>query len=92
MGMINYLGRFIPNLATEIHPTTDILKSGSVWTWGPPQQKAFDKVKEIISNSTVLALYDLKKPNVVCADASSYGIGGVLMQDHDDQIHPVAFC
>ena len=36
MGMINYLGRFIPNLATEMHPMSDLLKSDSVWTWGPP--------------------------------------------------------
>ena len=79
MGMINYLGRFIPNLATEMHPMSDLLKSDSVWTWGPPQRKAFDKVKGIISSSTVLAFYDRKRPTVVCADVNSYGIGGVLM-------------
>ena len=56
MGMINYLGRFIPNLVTERHPMSDLLKSNSVWTWKPPQQKAFDKVKKIISSSTVLVL------------------------------------
>ena len=91
-GMINYLGRFIPNPATEMHPMSDLLKSDSVWTWGPPQQKAFDKVKGIISSSTVLAFYVPKKPTVACADASSYGIGWVLMQEHDGQLHPVAFC
>ena len=32
IGMINYLERFIPNLAKEIHPMTDLLKSDSVWT------------------------------------------------------------
>ena len=40
----------------------------------------------------MLAFYDPKKPTVVCADASSYGIGGVLMQEHDGQLRPVAFC
>ena len=55
-------------------------------------QKAFDKVKEIISSSTVLAFYNPKKPTVVCADAGSYGIGGVLMQEHDGELRPVAFC
>jgi len=71
---------------------TDLFKSDRAWTWGPPQQKAFDKVKQIISSSTVLAFCDPPKPTVVCADASSYGIGSVLMQDHGDQLRPVAFC
>ena len=71
---------------------TDLLKSDRAWTWGSPQQKVFDKVTETISSSTVLAFYDLQKPSVVCADVSGYGIGGVLMQDHGDQLCPVAFC
>ena len=86
IGMINYLGRFIPNLAAEIHPMTELLKSDRVWTWGHSQQEAFTKVKEKLSSSTVLAFYDSKKPTVVCADASSYGIGGVLMQDYNNQL------
>ena len=32
IGMINYLGRFIPNLATVMHPMTDLLKSDTAWT------------------------------------------------------------
>ena len=61
--MINYLGRFIPNLAAEIHLMTEMLKSDRVWTWGHSQQEAFTKVKEKISSSTVLAFYDPKKPS-----------------------------
>ena len=66
MGMINYLGRFIPNLATEMHPMSDLLKSDSVWTWGPPQQKAFDKVKGIVSSSTVLAFSMTQRSQLLC--------------------------
>ena len=92
IGMINYLGRFIPNLASDMRPMSELLKSDTTWTWGPPQQTAFTKVKEMISSNTVLAFYDPKKPTVVCADASSYGIGGVLMQGPSDQLRPVSFC
>ena len=31
IGMVNYLGRFIPDLATMISPMTDLLKSESAW-------------------------------------------------------------
>ena len=46
----------------------------------------------MVAGSMVLAFYDPKTPTVVCADASSYGIGRVLMQDHGDQLRPAAFC
>ena len=92
IGMINYLGRFIPNLVTVMHPMTELLKSDTASTWGPPQQTAFTKVKEMISSNTVLEFYDSKKPTVVCADASSYGISGVLIQGPSDQLRPVGFC
>ena len=91
-GMINYLGRFIPNLATVMHPMTELLKSDTASTWGPPQETAFTKVKEMISSNTVLAFYGPKKNTVVCADASSYGIGGVLKQGPSDQLRPACFC
>ena len=91
-GMINYLGRFIPNLATVMHPMTELLKSDTASTWGPPQETAFTKVKEMISSNTVLAFYGPKKPTVVCAEASSYGIGGVLEQGPSDQLRPACFC
>ena len=47
-GMIHYLERFRPNLATVLQPMTDLLKSDRAWTWGPSQE-AFVKVKQISS-------------------------------------------
>lgn len=61
------------------------------WTWGPAQTEAFRKVKRLITEAPVLAFYDVNKPNIVSAGASSFGLGGV-MQNHDGVLKSVAFC
>ena len=63
-----------------------------MWLWEPAQQEAFNKVKELVSSAQTLAYYNVRKPTVVSSDASSYRLGGVLLQDHDGQLRPVAYC
>ena len=56
------------------------------------QMKAFDDVMRIISTTPVLMFYDVDKDTAVCADASRFGLGAVLMQQNEtDQRRPVAY-
>ena len=92
MGMINYLGRFLPNLAETARPINDLLKKETIWTWGPPQEAAFKILKDLVASCPVLAYYDVDKPTILSADASSYGLGAVLMQQHEEGLKLVAYC
>ena len=89
-GMFNYMGKFVPQLATIMKPLTDLMKKSSHWSWGK-QQEAFNLIKEKISTATALAFYNPRKEIMVSADSSSYGLGAVLMQKEDDQLLPIAF-
>lgn len=83
--MINYLGKYIPDLATVGQPLYELLRSTSVWIWGPVQQAAFDKIKELLTTSPTLKYYDANRRTVVSANASSYRIGGTGHQWHSVQ-------
>ena len=63
-----------------------------MWFWGPDQEQSFNAVKALVSAAPVLAFYDVTKPTTVSADASSYGLGGVLLQRSGQKWNPVAFC
>ena len=58
---------------------------------GPSQQRAFDLVKDELSKTPVLALYDQNRETTVSADASSYGLGAVLRQRTNGTLRPVAY-
>jgi transposase InsO family protein len=92
LGMVNYLGKYVPNLSTVGQPLYELLRSKTAWTWGPAQHTAFEKLKELLMTSPVLVFYDVNRPTAVSADASSYGLGGVLLQLHGQNWKPVAYC
>ncbi len=92
MGMVHYLGSYLPNLNAVTKPLNDLLKATTQWTWDDQQEIAFNKTKSLVASTPVLSYYDVNKPIIVSADASSYGIGGVLLQEHDDVVKPIAYC
>jgi hypothetical protein len=91
LGMVNQLGKFSANITEIGTPLRKLLSTKNVWTWGPAQQSAFDKIKQELSSHTVLALYDPLAITKISADASSYGLGAVLLQKSDGMWRPVSY-
>ena len=46
LGLLNYYGRFLPNLSTTLQPLNDLLCKNRKWEWSPACQEAFRKSKE----------------------------------------------
>ena len=59
---------------------------------GPSQKQAFSSVKDALTESPALALFDPNLETTVSADASSYGLGAVLLQKQaNGERRPVAY-
>ena len=91
-GMLNFCGKFIPNLSSILEPLHSLLRKDVVWKWEVEQQEAFDKAKNQLQSSDVLVHYDPEKELVVSCDASPYGVGAVLSHVLEDgSERPVAY-
>ena len=91
LGLVNYMSRYVDGLATMLSPLSALLRKDTSWVWNQSQQKAFDDVKQAIASSGTLSYYNPSLPTLVSSDASSYGIGGTIMQEQDGVYKPVAF-
>ncbi|GJP42101.1 hypothetical protein CLOM_g1693 [Closterium sp. NIES-68] len=90
-GFVNYVRRFIPNIARLSAPLTDRLKDHNCFWWGEKQQAAFDQLKIALTSPPVLRISDPDRPYEVVTNASDIAIGAVLLLDFDDGLQPVAY-
>ena len=76
LGMVNYMGTFIPNLSHHTEPLRAMLKKDNVFHWDDQQTRSFQQVKTLIAkaNTTPWRYYDRNLPVTVQADASLRGL------------------
>ena len=91
LGLFNFVTKFIPKAQENLSPMNELLKKGVCWRWDKAQQQASDYMKRALSRAPALAYFETNKPIVVSADASSYALGGVLMQRHGNILKPVSY-
>jgi hypothetical protein len=81
LGIVGYYRRFIPEFSKFSKPITELLKNNVKFNWTPECNEAFEKLKKFLTTAPVLAQPDIEKSFDVYCDASSTGIGCVLMQE-----------
>eukprot|EP00731_Ephydatia_muelleri_P013975 Em0007g1285a len=84
LGLLNYYGKFLPNLASILSPLYSLQKKKARWHWGREQEEAFSKAKYLLTSAKVLVPYDPNRKLILPCDASPNGIGAVLSHQFED--------
>ncbi|XP_076436546.1 uncharacterized protein LOC143276045 [Babylonia areolata] len=92
LGLVGYYRKFIPRFADIALPLTNLMKGGEPRKvrWTDKCQEAFDALKDKLCSAPVCRLPVANKPFVLQTDASETGVGAILLQVHDGEMHPVA--
>ena len=78
--MVNYLNKFIPNLADVSKPLRELLEKSVEWHWLEKQQEACDILISLIAQPPVLKYFYRKSDITVSVDALSKALGACLLQ------------
>ena len=84
LGLVAYMAKFLDRQSQLSAPLRALLRDEVDWTWSPVQEEALVKLKALVTAAPVFAFYSPRARTVVSADASSFGIGAVLLQVQED--------
>lgn len=91
LGLVNYVGKFIPNLATLTEPLRLLMKQKQKFVWASDQQKAFNRLKEHMTDHKTLGYFEVNDRTQLIADASPVGLGAVLIQINEHGPRVIAY-
>ena len=81
-GMVNYLGKIIPNLVEVTAPLQALLRKNVTFNLQNRQLNAIEKLKTFITSAPILNIFNPNLPTRSKIDASSEGLVALLEQNH----------
>lgn len=87
LGLVTYLGKFIPDVGTLTDPLRKLTKEEETFRWTLESEKDFRKLQAALEKLPTLAFFDPNNLTRLIADASPVALGAVLLQ-FDKQNQP----
>ncbi|KAG5717105.1 hypothetical protein E4T56_gene6930 [Termitomyces sp. T112] len=80
LGFTNFYQRFIQDFLHHACPLFDLTGKDMTWSWGPPEQTAFNTLKHAMTSEPILLFPDDNSPFQVEANSSDFATWAVLLQ------------
>ena len=81
LGLVQYVVRYVPDLATVAAPLRELTKGSVEFHWGPDQERSFKKIQQLMSSCETLAYFDRNAPITLVAEANPVVLGAFLFQE-----------
>ena len=95
LGAMNFYRKHIPHFATICEPLYSLLGSTNqrnhTLSWNEEEIAAFEKIKQALSEATLLYHISPSQTYHLVTDASNTAVGAALHQQSDDGSKPIAF-
>ena len=92
LGMIGYLSKFIPKFSSLTAPLRKLTHKDTKYRWGDEEEKAFDELKESITNDKTMMFFNPSLPIIVRTEASfNEGLAAGLFHKTTRGIQPVHY-
>ena len=95
LGMVNYLGKFIPNLTEHTTLVCNLLKKDAVCELQNPKLDIIKNFKTLVTSAPYLKIFDSKLPTHLQTDPSLVELGAFLEQNYGTvdtkKWHPIAY-
>lgn len=91
LGMLNYLGKFVPNLAMKTANLRKLLHHETEFQWAHEHDAEWKELLSALASEPLLKFFCPEKKTKVSTDASKDGLGAVHLLEDEGAWHPVAY-
>jgi len=92
-GIVIFLSRFCPQLASWSSTLSELQGENAPWRWTDTHTRALEKIKELVNSPEILKPWDhfSEAPKYMVCDASDIGLGSWIGQGELGSIRPCRF-
>ena len=84
LSRINFVRRFIPNIAKLLMPLTTMLRKGMTFSWNKEGKPSFELIKEALASTPTLLNPNFSKYFILYAYGNNDSIVAMLVQQNDE--------
>ena len=91
LGLVSFYRRFIKDFSVISKPLCNLLIKDNVFEWTEHCEKAFVKLKNLLTSASIIQPPDWSLPFEIMCDASEYVVGAVLGQRQDKKPYVIYY-